>query len=86
MITASALATPGAGWTDVMGASACLDMGPMHAVWLIDRRTGSAHRVNGEPQVIHTQRPDVASATLLKGRDPSVWKTVSYPLGQSVEP
>lgn len=86
MITASALVTPGTGWTDVMGASACLDVGQMHAVWLIDRRTGEAHRVNGEPQVIHTRRPDEASATLLAGRNPSVWKTVAYPLGQAVEP
>lgn len=86
MITASALGTPGTGWTDVIGAAACRDMGPMHAVWLIDRRTGAAHRVNSEPQVIHTRHPDVASAELLKGRDPSVWKTVAYPLGQGVEP
>ena len=86
MITAGVLATPGTGWTDVIGAGAGQEPGQMHAVWLIDRRTGAAHRVNGEPQVIHTRRPDVASATLLKGRDPSVWKTVAYPLGQGVEP
>jgi hypothetical protein len=57
-----------------------------YAVWLIDRRTGSAHRVNGQPLVIHTDQPEQASAILLADRNKDVWETVVYPLGQGVEP
>ncbi len=52
------------------------------AVWLIDRRTGSAHRVNGTPLVIYTRDPDEASADLLRNRDPKVWEARIEPFGQ----
>jgi len=86
MITASALGMPTAGWTDITGGFAAQDLPQLHAVWLIDRRSGNAHRVNGSPQVIHTNDPAAARAELLRGRDPEVWKAVAYPLGQGVEP
>lgn len=44
------------------------------AVRLIDRRTGTAHRINGTPLVIFTREPGVAVAELLDGRDLSVWE------------
>lgn len=44
------------------------------AVQLFDRRTGSAHRINGTPLVIYTRDPDAAVAELLEGRDPSKWE------------
>lgn len=43
------------------------------AVRLVDRRTGLAHRVNGNPLVIYTRQPQVAAADLLAGRDAKVW-------------
>jgi hypothetical protein len=89
MLSISAIGVPGVRWSDPcvsMGQAAQQDMHEFFAVWLIDRRTGSAHRVNGQPLVIHSSRPDDASAELLAGRDPAVWQTVTYPLGQGVEP
>lgn len=51
------------------------------AVHLIDRRTGSAHRINGTPLVIFTRRPEEAAADLLNGRDPLVWEARIERLG-----
>ncbi len=45
------------------------------AVQLIDRRTGSLHRVNGRPLMKLTRKPQVAAAELMAGRDPAVWET-----------
>ena len=39
---------------------------PTCAVRLIDRRTGSVHRVNGTPLVVFTRNPDEAVADLLQ--------------------
>ncbi len=50
------------------------------AVQLIDRRTGSALRVNGRPLVLFTRDPQAASAELLEGRDPDNWETRIEPL------
>jgi hypothetical protein len=47
---------------------------PTCAVRLIDRRTGSVHRVNGTPLVVFTRNPDEAAADLLQGRDGSLWE------------
>lgn len=44
------------------------------AVSLIDRRTGSALRVNGRPLFIMTSDPDGAARHLLDGRDPKIWQ------------
>ncbi|SEM39476.1 hypothetical protein SAMN04488103_10120 [Gemmobacter aquatilis] len=44
------------------------------AVRLIDRRTGTTHRINGAPLTIFTRRPDEAIAELMEGRDPTVWE------------
>lgn len=43
------------------------------AVSLIDRRTGSTHRVNGTPLVVITRNPVAAVDELLSGRDVAVW-------------
>lgn len=45
------------------------------AVQLIDRRTGSLHRVNGRPLLVVTRKPQTAAAELMAGRDPTVWET-----------
>lgn len=50
------------------------------AVQLIDRRTGSALRVNGRPLVLFTRDPQAASAELLEGRDPEIWEARVEPL------
>lgn len=47
---------------------------PTCAVRLIDRRTGSVHRVNGTPLVVFTRNPDEAVTDLLQGRDGSLWE------------
>jgi hypothetical protein len=47
---------------------------PTCAVRLIDRRTGSVHRINGTPLVVFTRNPDEAAADLLQGRDGSLWE------------
>lgn len=50
------------------------------AVRLIDRRTGTAHRVNGRPLLIYTRNPEAAVAELLRGRDPSIWEALVEPI------
>lgn len=45
------------------------------AVRLIDRRTGSIHRMNGRPVLVVTRTPKDAVADLMTGRDPAVWET-----------
>ncbi len=47
---------------------------PACAVRLIDRRTGTALRVNGTPLVIFTRDPAAAVAELLEGRDATLWE------------
>lgn len=44
------------------------------AVRLVDRRTGTVHRINGTPLVILTRDPQEAAAELLDGRDPGLWE------------
>lgn len=51
------------------------------AVWLIDRRTGQTHRVNGSPLVIFTRNPAAAVADLLEGRDAAMWEARVEPIG-----
>lgn len=46
---------------------------PSCTVSLIDRRTGTAHRINGTPLTIRTDTPNDAAADLLRNRDPAVW-------------
>ena len=67
--TASRMADPGTG---LQGTC---------AVHLIDRRTGSAHRINGTPLILFTRRPEEAAADLLAGRDPLVWEARIERLG-----
>lgn len=50
------------------------DMQRACAIRLIDRRTGTAHRINGSPLVIFSRRPFEAAAELLEGRDPQIWE------------
>lgn len=45
------------------------------AVHLIDRRTGSLHRVNGRPLLMLTRKPQDAVTELMVGRDPAIWET-----------
>ena len=47
---------------------------PTCAVRLIDRRTGSVHRINGTPLVVFTRNPHEAAAELLHGRDGRLWE------------
>jgi hypothetical protein len=46
---------------------------PTCAVRLVDRRTGSVHRVNGAPLIIYSRHPAEAAAELLRHRDASLW-------------
>lgn len=46
---------------------------PTCAVRLVDRRTGSVHRVNGAPLVVFSRNPAEAAAELLRHRDAAVW-------------
>ncbi|ESW59762.1 MAG: hypothetical protein Q27BPR15_15690 [Rhodobacter sp. CACIA14H1] len=43
------------------------------AISLIDRRTGSVHRVNGAPLTVFSRNPAEAAADLLRHRDASLW-------------
>lgn len=47
---------------------------PTCAVLLIDRRTGSVHRVNGAPLVVFARDPAVAAAELLQDRNADLWE------------
>ena len=51
------------------------------AVHLVDRRTGSVHRINGMPLIVFTRHPEEAAADLLDGRDPLVWEARIERLG-----
>ena len=53
------------------------------AVRLIDKRTGTTHRVNGRPVILFTPRPADAVAELLAGRDPRFWEARVEPFGAS---
>ena len=89
MSAANAFGMPASGWfksglnsgaassiSASMAASSMRGVGAQScAVWLIDRRTGSTHRVNGRPFVVFTHRPDLAIAEMMEGRDPEVWST-----------
>lgn len=44
------------------------------AVRLIDRRTGSIHRMNGRPVLVVTRTPIDAVADMMTGRNPTVWE------------
>ena len=46
---------------------------PVCAVRLIDRRTGSVHRVNGAPLVVFARDAGAAAAELLANRDRALW-------------
>jgi hypothetical protein len=54
--------------------------GSVCVVTLVDRRTGSALRVNGSRVVIYTRAPRIAAEELLAGRDASVWDVRIEPL------
>jgi hypothetical protein len=54
--------------------------GSVCIVTLVDRRTGSALRVNGSRVSIYTRSPDIAAQELLAGRDPAVWDLRIQPL------
>lgn len=86
MIAANAFGMPASGWfTAKPGADRTVyettatqtrgETARNCAVWLIDRRTGATHRVNGRPFVVFTRRPDIAIAEMMAGRDPAVWDT-----------
>ena len=61
--------------------AAMMPAGAVCAVSLIDRRTGSALRLNGGPVVLLTRQPHEAAAELLAGRNPAVWEARIEPLG-----
>ena len=44
------------------------------SVRLIDRRTGTALRLNGQPLALFTRDPQTAAAELLAGRDATHWE------------
>lgn len=67
----------------VMGAA--MTMRQTCVVQLFDRRTGSAHRINGNPLMIFTRQPEIAVADLLEGRDPAKWEARVQPLISSGE-
>ena len=46
---------------------------PVCALRLIDRRTGSVHRVNGAPLVVFARDVGAAAAELLANRDRTLW-------------
>jgi hypothetical protein len=52
-----------------------------YVVRLIDRRSGLTHRVNGSPLILLSDRPDLAVAQLLAGRDATVWEARVEPVG-----
>ena len=54
------------------------------AVHLIDRRTGSAHRINGTPLVIFTRRPEAVSYTHLDGYKRQVRHGAAAPAARSL--
>lgn len=85
MIAANAFGMPASGWFGLTGAMAAATTGCTCAVRLIDRRTGSVHRVNGTPLVVFTRRPAEAAAELLAGRDASVWEARIQPIGSASE-
>jgi hypothetical protein len=78
MSIANAFGGPASGWIGTRRTGGGDD--PTCAVRLFDRRTGTAHRINGAPLVIFTRRPDEAAADLLDGRDPAVWEARIEPL------
>lgn len=49
-------------------------------VRLIDRRTGSVHRINGTPLTVFTRNPRAAADELLQGRDPALWEARIEPI------
>lgn len=76
MIAANAFGMPASGWLNPLAGSAMRgDKARSCAVWLIDRRTGATHRVNGRPLVVFTRQPDQTIAEMMEGRDPTVWDT-----------
>ncbi|HEY0213286.1 MAG TPA: hypothetical protein VGC40_06835 [Paenirhodobacter sp.] len=48
-------------------------MAQTYAVSLIDRRTGSLHRVNGTAQSVLTGDPQAVATEFLRNRDKSLW-------------
>ena len=53
---------------------------PVCAVRLVDRRTGTVHRVNGAPLILFTRDTGAAAAELLSNRDRSLWDVRIDPL------
>lgn len=80
MIAVNAFGMPASGWFGPQAAMAAQTAGRTCAVRLIDRRTGTTHRVNGTPLVLFTRRPVDAVAELLAGRDPAVWEARIEPI------
>lgn len=56
------------------------DSAPTCAVRLIDRRTGSVHRVNGAPLVLFSRSPSDAAAELMRDRNPAHWDVRVEPI------
>ncbi len=81
MIAANAFGMPSSGWLgiDTVGTP-MMTMPRTCAVRLIDRRTGSAHRINGRPLLALTRNPAEAAAELMRGRDPAHWAVRIEPL------
>jgi len=57
---------------------------PVCAVRLIDRRTGTVHRVNGAPLILFARDPGAAAAELLTNRDRALWEVRVDPLPAEV--
>lgn len=45
----------------------------LHAVSLIDRRTGRPHRIGGAVLILFTRAPIEAAQDLMRNRDPQTW-------------
>lgn len=47
---------------------------PLHAVSLINARTGRPHRVGGAVLILFTRNPVEAAQDLMRNRDPDDWR------------
>lgn len=77
MIAANSFGSASNGWMRGMSGSG---LGRACQVSLIDRRTGRAHRVGGQPIVLFTRDPQAAVNEILAGRDARLWEARVEPL------
>jgi hypothetical protein len=68
--------------TEIATSGKVFDLHVPCIVTLIDRRTGTAHRVNGSPLTLFTLHPGAAAAELLAGRDGEIWEARVETIGK----